>query len=105
MTMDEANDAIREMKQLGAEGYIRFSIKADDTTANQHVHDAFREFCKVECSNDYTLGLKTLLEYYQADAKFSSLYDHIQEIRAELAEVKDKISTKETKKHEDFTSF
>lgn len=86
-TVDET---IREFKDMGVEGFVRFSIKAEDTDANKQIHDAFKQFCKVECANDYTLGLKTLLKAYETDYKYIMLFEQIQELRTELEALKDK---------------
>lgn len=71
-----------------AEGYIRFNIKAEDTEENQQTHDAFKEFCKVETDNNYTLGLRKLLEYYQGDFKYELMNDKLNEQIIALQDLK-----------------
>jgi hypothetical protein len=78
-----------------AKGYIRFSIKADDTEENQAVHDSFKDFCKTETDNNYTLGLKKLLETYSGDTKFDILYQEIQVLKEDIAKLKEKPKEKE----------
>ena len=85
-----------DFKDLNEPGFIRFSIKAKDTEENKRVHDLFRDFCKSEADDNYTLGLKRLLEYYMEDFKFESLHLMIEELRAEVDILKSK--TDEPKK-------
>lgn len=76
-------------------------IKAEDTEQNAAIHAAFREMAKVECRNDYTFALGKLLEYYQADAKTQMLWDELQNVRAEVADLKKKLETKKEQKEEE----
>jgi len=68
-------DGLREI----AKGTIRFSIKADDTLENLQVHSAFKSFCQIETDNNYTLGIRKLLEYYESDAKIGTIFNLLQE--------------------------
>jgi len=86
--MEEMN-----LDKLGVQGYIRFSIKADDTPENTSVHDAFKEFCKAETDNNYTQGIRKLLEYYQSDFKYEAIWEAIKEIQNDIQMLK-----QETKK-------
>ena len=79
-----SDDGLRDI----APGTVRFSIKADDTMENMQVHAAFKEFCKVETDNNYTQGLKKLLEYYQSDYKIEMIYSMINEQNATLADLR-----------------
>lgn len=92
-----------ELEDLGVNGFIRFSIKADDTEPNRKTHESFKEFCKTECDDNYTLGLRKLLEYYQLDWKYESLWDEIGILKGELEVLKNKI--KEEKKEKDNEVF
>jgi hypothetical protein len=78
------------LRDLGVDGFIRFSIKAHNTEENMAVHNAFREFCKVETDNNYTLGIKKLLENYSQDTKFDILYEMIQELEMKVDDKKSK---------------
>ncbi len=100
----EISEGVRELKDVVEKGYVRFSIKADDTESNEAVHDGFKEFCKLECDNNYTVGLKTLLNYYQADYKYETLYGLYQEVKGELNELKAKLE-KPKKKEENEEVF
>lgn len=80
---------------LSDKGFTRFSVKADDTKENQQVHDAFKEYCRIECDNNYTQGLRKLLEYYQGDFKYEALWDKVvgiegvnQELQQQINELK-----------------
>jgi hypothetical protein len=83
------------LDELNVPGFIRFSIKAKDTEENNRVHNMFREFCKVEVDDNYTLGLKKLLEYYAEDYKFESLHLMIEELKAEIDELRESKPKKE----------
>ena len=84
-----------------AKGSVRFSIRADDTPENLAVHKAFREFCKVETNNDYTQGLRKLLEYYQGDFKYELINDRITELNTTLLDLKGSIIEVTKKKDKD----
>ena len=71
-----------------ADGTIRFSIKAKDTDSNRKIHVAFKEFSEIEADNNYTLALGKLLEAYQSDFKYESLFDMLQEQKVALADLK-----------------
>jgi hypothetical protein len=76
-----------DLTGLDVPGYIKFTIKADDTIENSTVHEAFKEMARIECGNDYTLALRKLLEYYERDAKFASLYDLIADLSVRVSEL------------------
>ena len=87
-----------------APGYIRFSIKADDTKENQAVHDGFKEFSRVEADNNYTAALRKLLEYWEEDYKYSllngaiiSLSNEVEELKAELSNSKKEVKNEPEK--------
>jgi hypothetical protein len=91
-------DVKEGIKDLG-KGFIRFSIKAEDTVESREVHEQFKEYCKIECDNNYTLGLKSLLNYVKEDVKAMMLYDLIDGLNARVAVLEaDKIVPKEEKK-------
>ena len=76
-------------EDIGVEPFIRFSIKAVDTEENNAVHNSFREFCKVECDNSYTLGLRKLLEYYQHDFKIEMMWEAIKDVQNKVLVLED----------------
>ena len=71
------------------------------------VHSAFKEFCRVETDNNYTLGLRKLMEYYQGDFKIEMLYDKLNELNTVLEEVKGSVVElqKKPKEENDSESF
>jgi hypothetical protein len=78
-----------EIRQIPADKkVIRFSIKADDTEANQAVHDAFKDFATIECDNNYTQALKVLLQAYEDDWRFEQLNERLSEVERKLFEPK-----------------
>ena len=94
---DINKDGLREISH----GIIRFSIKADDTLENLQVHSAFKDFCRVETDNNYTQGLKKLIEYYQSDYKIEMIYKILENQASVLEDLKTSIiDMKETKKKE-----
>jgi hypothetical protein len=85
--MDDINEI--DLRDI-AKGFIRFSIKAEDTEQNQNVHNDFKEFCRLETDNNYTLGLRKLLESYSGDTKFEILYQEIQSLKNDIEVLKSK---------------
>ncbi len=85
----EQADNIRNV--LGDDGSIRFGIKTKNTPENIAIHDAFKKFCEQECNNDYTLGLKFLLDAIASDYKYESLSERINYLKVELDELKIKV--------------
>lgn len=102
-------DLAESLRELPVDGFIRFSIKAPNTEKNKVVHDGFKAFAAVECNNDYTLSLETLLRYWQDEAKIESLWENIRALRIELDELKllvqDKVHKPEPVKEEDGGAF
>jgi hypothetical protein len=80
-----------DLTGIAEKGYVRFSIKAEDSPYNVSVHSAFKEFCSVECDNNYTLGLKKLLEHYERDAHYEALWDGLSALRQEVEDLKLKV--------------
>lgn len=95
--MEEMNSALRQMTE--GKKTIRFSIKCDDTAENQAVHDAFKEFARTECDNNYTMAIRKMLEALQEDWKYESLSIRISNLEsatpsAKATEVKEKEDVK-----------
>ena len=67
-----------------SDGFIRFSIRANDTEPNQEIHNAFKEIAKVEFDNNYTLTLKHLIEQYQHSNQIEALWAEIAELKERL---------------------
>jgi hypothetical protein len=84
------------LRTMADKGFIRFSIKANDTDENQRVHEAFKEFCNVECDGNYTQGLKILLKNYENDYRFDSLYELITHVRDDFNVYKAEHEVKKT---------
>lgn len=70
------------------ENMTGFTIKAKDDKSNRAIHESFKEFCKVECDNNYTWGLDVLLRYRQEDFKFEMIYKEIQNQAVALNDLK-----------------
>lgn len=84
-------DEDMNLQDLNVPGFIRFSIKAKDTVENHSVHTSFKDFCRVETDDNYTLGLRKLLEYYQGDFKYEVLHQEIEDLKLELIQLKEKL--------------
>lgn len=90
---DLNNNGLRNI----APGTIGFNIKAKDTEQNQAVHSGFREFCKSETDNNYTLGIQKLLEFYESDFKYSILYENIRQLQVAIDDLKSSVVTLQEK--------
>lgn len=66
------------------DGFTGLTIKAKDTKENEDVHIMFKDFCKEQTKDDYTLGLKVLLEYFIADGKYTAIWKAINRIEEKL---------------------
>ena len=66
---------------------INFSI----TKCPMKIFKTFREFCKKETNDNYSFGLKILLESREANVKEVLLYEHFLELRDEITSIKKEI--------------
>jgi hypothetical protein len=99
-----AADGLRDI----AEGTVRFGIKAKDTLENIQIHSAFKEFCRIETDNNYTQGIKKLLEYYQADFKYEMIFEKLQDQAVALDNLRESVielAKPKNTKEEEFDSF
>ena len=94
--VDKVELGLGTLKGMGVNGHVGFSVKAKDTDHNRSIVEAFLNFAKTECADNYTLAIKRLLESYQNDYKHELLYDEIERLKKELRE-----SKKENKDDED----
>lgn len=101
MDMDINDIDLRDLSK----GFIRFSIKAEDTEQNQEVHQDFKEFCRIETDNNYTLGLKKLLDTYSGDIKFEILYQEIQTLKNDIELLKVKPKENKDKDEDELEMF
>jgi hypothetical protein len=101
MVETDLNQALRESAW---EGYIGFTVKAKDNEQNNTIHEAFRTFCKLEADNNYTQGLKMLLDYYSSDMKYEAIWAELQRVKEEM-EIMKSVPVKDVKKEQDIVSF
>jgi hypothetical protein len=87
-----------QLNELGVPGKIWLTIRADDTEHNRRVLEAFRELSKAECKNDYTMSLRKLLEYYEADAKIELLWAAMNAMERRIEELEQFNAKKDDKK-------
>lgn len=88
--MDDAKDLTDKVEESIV--YV-FKVKYHGTKENVAVHEAFKEYCKEHCQDNYLLGIQRLLELASTDWKYESLYDELQSLKQEIAllkEVKEK---------------
>jgi hypothetical protein len=71
-----------------AEGYIGFNVKAKDSEENRVVHNSFRRFCKERSGNNYTKGIKLLMELSEFDFKYEMLYNEVHRLTIEIEQMK-----------------
>lgn len=88
---DEINKGLREMD---VPGFIRFSIKTENTEANIAIHDEFKDFCRCESDNNYTIGLKMLMNNWKEDVKTALLMDKIEYLESQIDFLKDLVENK-----------
>ena len=92
MTVEEIQNGLRKISD---NGYISLYIKTKNTEQNAAVHNAFRQICKEECDDDYTQGLKMLINAWQSDFKYESLWEHIVELQKQVKELKGSVEKEE----------
>lgn len=89
----EIQEQIRKnMKDVGAVEVTRIVITAPKTPENEAVHKGFLEFCRIECGNDYTVGLRQLLTAYESDYRMELLYDKIRGLEEQVDMLKQAVS-------------
>ena len=91
------DDYVEGLKEMGIPGFVRFTVRATDNESNRHIHDAFKKFCELECDNNYTFGLRKLLEEYEEDAKIEMLWEQISLLQARVSELEDKTAKPQKK--------
>ena len=76
------NDDIN-LRPLG-DGTISLFLKAKDTLENENTYRAFKLFCEKEAKNDYTFGLKLLLENLDYVHSLNALWSRLDEVESKL---------------------
>ena len=76
------NDDIN-LRSLGP-GTISLFIRAKDTIDNEGVHNAFRAYCESEAKNDYTHGMRLLLQNLDYVHSMNALWSRFDEISERL---------------------
>jgi len=94
-------DIDKGLRTSGIPGFTRFSIKAEDTEENIATHAGFKSFCEHETANNFTLGLRKLLENWQGNSQTDMLWEMIKEIKEEILFLKQEINQKDDKKKEE----
>lgn len=87
--MDENGIDLRGMAE---KGFIRFSIKAEDTPENAAIHTAFKQFAEIEADNNYTMGLRILLKNYESDYRFDAVWRFCESLNDELTLLKTQLA-------------
>jgi hypothetical protein len=73
---------------LGEDGTIRFGVRTKNTPQNVAIHESFKRFCEQECNNDYTLGLKFLMDAIESDFKYEALSERLNYMKTEIDELR-----------------
>lgn len=90
-------DMTEGLRDIGVNGFVRFTIRAQDNESNRATHEAFKRFCELECDNNYTFGIRRLLEEYESDAKIEMLWEQISALQQRVNEIEDKIAAPKKK--------
>lgn len=100
-------DNIEEINLRGlAPGTISLFIRAKDTIDNAGVHAAFRAYCESEAKNDYTHGMRLLLQNLDYVHSMNALWSRFDEIDERLVALESKgVVVEEPKKPSSFGSF
>ena len=98
MRVERGTDVLRNM---GVNGFIGFSVKAEDNDSNRAIIKSFLEFAKVECDNNYTLAIRKLMEGNQRDYLLEVLSGKILELENKLNEVKGVKKKEDDKKNDE----
>jgi hypothetical protein len=69
-----------------------FNVKYNNTRENWSIVEGFKSFCKLNSSDNFLLGIKMLLDYYNTDFKYASLYDNIEDLRSELLDFSTRVN-------------
>ncbi len=99
--MEERKDLNEALRSTGIDGFVRFSIKAENTESNVATHNGFKEFCRVETGNNFTLGLRKLLENWQGDFKYEMLWEAIRKLEQDNLELRNALDVNEKKEEEE----
>lgn len=70
------------------------------TKCPDKVYQAFVEFCQGETNDNYSMGLKLLLDMKNANIKEVVLYEQYMELKADFADLKAEIAELKGKKEE-----
>jgi len=83
-----------DLRDLSPDGKVYLVIRGRDNDSDVSVFDAFKTMALSECRNDYVLTLRKLLEYYESDAKYSSLAKSVDVLEARVAALELLFATK-----------
>lgn len=74
-----------DLRPLSDNGFIRFTIKAPDTKDNEFIHGSFKQFCRDNAKDDYTFGLRLLLENLDYVHSINSLWDKLEDLSVRVS--------------------
>lgn len=80
---EEKDNFIIKDRKTGKE-IVAITIKADYTPEALAVHNAFREFCQAETQDNYTQGLRRLLENTEKQFMIELLSQKVLELESKL---------------------
>lgn len=95
-------DDVKDLSDKVEESIVYvFKVKYHGTKENVAVHEAFKEYCRLQTDNNYLQGIKRLLELASVDWKYESLHEEIIELKNKVVLLEQE---KESKKEELLTS-
>ena len=90
----------RQLDKWNKEFWVWVLIKSKKNDSNEAIINGFRSFCEIETNNDYTQGLKRLLEYYEIDSKYEMFARKFVEIEEKIAILEASLSKPKKKETE-----
>jgi hypothetical protein len=79
-----------------------FKVSYNGTSANVSIHEKFKDFAERETDGVYILAIQKLLEAYEADWKYQSLFNEVQDLKVAYEELKVVDKNKEEKELKTF---
>jgi len=71
-----------------------FKVKYNGTDENKEIHHRFQEFCFRNSDNSYIIGIKMLLDSFETDWKYETLYNELVNVKNLVASMTEKSEEK-----------
>jgi hypothetical protein len=89
------------LRKLPVEGYVWLNIRATNTPENVAIHTAFKDFCKQECDDNYTIGLKVLLGGFSLDGSVPELVSKVKELEEKVSVLQKEVTDMKKRRNDD----